>query len=143
MYRATIANRRYAFADLKTLMAKASPLRSGDELAGIAADTGEERVAAQFALADLPLATFLEDQVVPYENDEVTRLIIDSHDRSAFAPIADLTVRGLRDWLLSDEATPPILATRRPSLNSRRRRISGFWSDWPKCSAIPMLRRPL
>src|SRR5215510_11501987 len=106
MYRATIGHRRYAFADLKTLMAKASPLRSGDQLAGVAAETGEERVAAQFALADLPLTTFLNDQVVPYEADEVTRLIVDSHDRSAFAPVAHLTVGGLRDWLLADEATP-------------------------------------
>src|SRR5689334_14423501 len=96
MYRATIGNRRYAFPDLKTLMARASPLRSGDVLAGVAAETGEERVAAQFALADLPLATFLDDQVVPYEIDEVTRLIIDTHDRRAFAPIASLTVGGFR-----------------------------------------------
>ena len=83
MYASTIEKRRYAFADLKTLLAKASPLRSGDELAGIAAQSGEERVAAQYALADLPLATFLSETVVPYETDEVTRLIIDSHDQAA------------------------------------------------------------
>src|SRR5262245_8067293 len=116
MYRATIGNRRYAFADLKTLMAKASPLRSGDVLAGIAAETGEERVAAQFALADLPLVTFLTDQVVPYETDEVTRLIIDTHDRRAFAPIAWLTVGGFGDWRLSDEATSPVLAALAPGV---------------------------
>src|SRR3954447_23563703 len=104
MYSATIGIRRYTFPDLKTLMAKASPLRSGDVLAGIAAGTGEERVAAQFALADLPLRTFLTDQVVPYEIDEVTRLILDGHDRTAFAPVAHLTVGGFRDWLL--EGTP-------------------------------------
>ena len=81
MYAATIGARRYAFPDLATLLAKATPLRSGDLLAGIAAETGEERVAAQFALADLPLRLFLLEHVVPYETDEVTRLIIDTHDR--------------------------------------------------------------
>ena len=86
MYSATIGARRYTFGDLANLLAKASPLRSGDQLAGLAAETGEERVAAQFALADLPLATFLHEHVVPYESDEVTRLIIDTHDRAAFAP---------------------------------------------------------
>src|SRR5882724_5200946 len=116
MYRTTIGARRYAFPDLKTLMAKASPLRSGDVLAGIAAETGEERVAAQFALADLPLSTFLVDQIVPYEIDEVTRLILDTHDRHAFAPIAALSVGGFRDWLLSDDATPPVLAALAPGV---------------------------
>src|ERR1700754_1726846 len=114
MYSATIGTRRYVFPNLVTLLAKASPLRSGDVLAGIAAETGEERVAAQFALADLPLATFLDDQVVPYDIDEVTRLIIDTHDPRAFAPIASLTVGGFRDWLLSDEATSPMLAALAP-----------------------------
>ena len=85
MYSATIGSSRYAFPDLKTLLAKASPLRSGDVLAGVAAASGEERVAAQYALADLPLATFLAEHVVPYESDEVTRLIVDTHDRAAFA----------------------------------------------------------
>jgi ethanolamine ammonia-lyase large subunit len=83
MYRATIGTRRYVFGDLKTMLAKASPLRSGDQLAGIAAETGEERVAAQYALADLPLATFLGENIVPYEADEVTRLIVDTHDEAA------------------------------------------------------------
>src|ERR1700735_456060 len=116
MYSATIGSRRYAFRDLVTLLAKASPLRSGDQLAGIAAESGEERVAAQFALADLPLATFLSDQVVPYETDEVTRLIVDTHDAAAFAPIRSFTVGELRDWLLSDEATPAHLAALAPGL---------------------------
>src|SRR5919197_3663963 len=80
MYSATIDATRYGFADLKTLLAKASPQRSGDVLAGVTAESEEERVAAQFALADLPLKTFLDTAVVPYESDEVTRLIIDSHD---------------------------------------------------------------
>src|ERR1043166_9252685 len=110
MYEKTLGVRRYAFRDLADLMAKASPLRSGDQLAGIAAETGEERVAAQYALADLPLMTFLNEAVVPYESDEVTRLIIDTHDKSAFAKIAHLTVGGFRDWLLSDEATTEALS---------------------------------
>src|SRR3954452_25569938 len=107
MYSATIGACRYTFRDLADLLAKASPLRSGDQLAGLAAETGEERVAAQFALADLPLTTFLREPIVPYESDEVTRLIIDKHDRTAFATVAHLTVGGFRDWLLSDAATTP------------------------------------
>src|ERR1700761_5974232 len=114
MYAKTLGTRRYAFRDLADLMAKATPLRSGDQLAGLAAETGEERVAAQYALADLPLATFLQEVLVPYETDEVTRLIIDGHDTEAFAPIAHLTVGGFRDWLLSDEATTPKLTALAP-----------------------------
>ena len=116
MYSATIGSSRYAFPDLKTLLAKASPLRSGDVLAGVAAASGEERVAAQYALADLPLATFLDEQVVAYESDEVTRLIVDSHDHAAFAVIAHLTVGGLRDWLLSDASTTDTLAALAPGI---------------------------
>src|SRR5246127_2907961 len=108
-YRATVGLRVYGFAALRELMAKASPARSGDQLAGVAAGTAQERVAAQAALADVPLATFLSQAVVPYEDDEVTRLIIDTHDAQAFAPVAALTVGGLRDWLLSDTATPAAL----------------------------------
>jgi ethanolamine ammonia-lyase large subunit len=110
MFSATVAGHRYAFSDLAALLAKATPLRSGDVLAGVAAETEEQRVAAQYALADLPLRTFLEQAVVPYETDEVTRLIIDTHDRAAFAPVAHLTVGGLRDWLLSDAANVDTLA---------------------------------
>jgi ethanolamine ammonia-lyase large subunit len=110
MYAATVGARHYTFADLKTLLAKSSPARSGDALAGLPAESGEERVAARYVLADLPLATFLNDALVAYETDEVTRLIIDTHDRAAFAPIAHLTVGGFRDWLLSDAATTPVLA---------------------------------
>jgi ethanolamine ammonia-lyase large subunit len=110
MYNATIGSERYVFPDLVTLLAKASPLRSGDVVAGIAAQSGAERVAAQYALADLPLATFLDVPTVPYETDEVTRLIIDTHDPAAFAPVAHLTVGGLRDWLLSDAATADVVA---------------------------------
>ena len=93
---ATVGRTRYAFADLKDVLAKASPLRSGDELAGLAARSAEEHVAAQTALADVPLTRFLEEQLVPYEEDEVTRLIVDGHDRAAFEPVKGLTVGELR-----------------------------------------------
>lgn len=106
----SIGSTRYTFADLRTLLAKATPLRSGDVLAGLAAESAEERVAAQYALAELPLAHFLDEQVVPHEDDEVTRLIVGTHDAAAFAPVRSLTVGELRDWLLSDEATPERLA---------------------------------
>src|SRR6185503_11966515 len=88
----------------KTLLARATPSRSGDRLAGVAAAGMTERIAAQRALADLALRRLIEDPVIPYEADEVTRLIIDTHDRAAFAPIAAMTVGELRDWLLSDAA---------------------------------------
>src|ERR1700691_5292498 len=99
----SIGSTRFTFDSLRELMAKATPLRSGDVLAGLAAGSAEERVAAQFALADLPLAHFLSEQIVPYEQDEVTRLIFDTHDAGAFAPVRSLAVGELRDWLLSDE----------------------------------------
>jgi len=116
MYAAAIAGTRYTFPDLRSLMAKASPLRSGDALAGVTATDATERVAAQTALADLPLATFLTEAVVPYETDEVTRLIIDSHDRAAFKTVSHLTVGGFRDWLLSDLATSDALSHLGPGL---------------------------
>ncbi|TDV09294.1 ethanolamine ammonia-lyase subunit EutB [Paraburkholderia caballeronis] len=100
-YTETIGSRTYRFADLKTLLAKASPLRSGDQLAGIAAASEEERVAAKMALAQTPLRAFLNDALIPYESDEVTRLIVDGHSRDAFAEIAHLTVGDFRDWLLA------------------------------------------
>lgn len=103
-YRQQVSEVTYTFDGLVDLMAKASPRRSGDELAGCAAGSDAERAAAQWALADVPLTTFLEDLLVPYEDDEVTRLIVDSHDRVAFQPIAHLTVGGLRDWLLEAAA---------------------------------------
>ncbi|GAA5002137.1 ethanolamine ammonia-lyase subunit EutB [Acinetobacter puyangensis] len=104
-YYQDVGQTRYHFNDLKSLLAKATPLRSGDELAGIAALDSTERVAAQMALADLPLTVFLNEVVIPYEEDEVTRLIIDRHDAQAFAEIAHFTVGDLRDWLLGEEAT--------------------------------------
>ncbi len=116
MYRAALSGTQYGFDDLKTLLARATPLRSGDQLAGIAADSAEQRVAAQYALADLPLKTFLDDLVIAYEIDDVTRLIIDGHDKAAFASIAHLTVGGFRDWLLSDEATGEALTSIAPGV---------------------------
>ena len=101
-YAHTVGGTAWRFADLKDLLAKATPLRSGDVLAGVAAATAEQRMAARMALADVPLERFLEEPVIPYEEDEVTRLILDTHDRTAFAPVAHLTVGDFRDWLLSD-----------------------------------------
>lgn len=103
-YRQTIGQHSYVFKDLKTLLAKASPYRSGDAMAGLVALSYEERVAALMALANLPLSTFLKEAVIPYESDEVTRLIIDNHDTGAFARISHFTVGDLRDWLLSVHA---------------------------------------
>ena len=115
-YSHTIANHKFRFASLSDLMGKASAAKSGDYLAGVAAADDEERVAAQMALADVPLKTFLVDHVVPYESDEVTRLIIDDHSASAFKVVSHLTVGGFRDWLLSDAATEAALTTLAPGL---------------------------
>lgn len=106
----------YRFCDLKTLLAKASPARSGDRLAGIAAASAEERVAAQMSLAELPLKVFLNEAVVEYEADEITRLIVDSHDAEAFTPISHLTVGDFRNWLLSYETDAAELAAVAPGL---------------------------
>src|SRR5215813_7552631 len=110
VYRHTIDQTAYAFDGLRELLAKASPPRSGDRLAAIAAGSAEEMVAARMALANVPLTQFLQEAVIPYEEDEVTRLILDSHDTDAFASIASLTVGSFRDFLLSDAATPEVLA---------------------------------
>src|SRR5437868_4439279 len=110
IYRHTIGAHSWVFENLRDLMARATPPRSGDRLAGVAAKTAEEMIAARMALADVPLKQFLNEAVVPYEDDEVTRLIIDSHEARAFAPVASLTVGAFRDWLLSDAATPAVLA---------------------------------
>nr|WP_315426946.1 ethanolamine ammonia-lyase subunit EutB [uncultured Albidiferax sp.] len=112
----TVGAHTYRFRDLRELLAKATPLRSGDLLAGVAAGNAQERVAAQMALADLPLATFLQQPVVPYESDEVTRLIIDSHHAAAFAPIQHLTVGDFRNWLLSDPVDSATLAAVSPGI---------------------------
>jgi len=116
MYSHQVGAELFRFPDLRTLMARATPLRSGDQLAGIAAATDVERAAAQAALADVPLKTFLSEVVVPYEADEVTRLIIDTHDKAAFAPVSHMTVGDFRDWLLSDAADSAALAALAPGL---------------------------
>jgi ethanolamine ammonia-lyase large subunit len=109
-YRHSVAQQQYIFQDLKTLMAKATPLRSGDELAGVAASNATERVAAQMALAEVPLKTFLIEAVIDYDNDDITRLIMDEHRADMFAPISHFTVGDFRNWLLSDAATTETLA---------------------------------
>ncbi|MFT8396095.1 ethanolamine ammonia-lyase subunit EutB [Propionibacterium sp.] len=111
VYRKTLGGSTHAFDGLVELMAKATPIRSGDQLAGCAATSGQERTAAAWALSEVDLTTFLNDQVVPYETDEVTRLIIDGHDEAAFAPVSHLTVGGFRDWIL-ETATRPDSAKR-------------------------------
>jgi ethanolamine ammonia-lyase large subunit len=115
-HRLTLGGRTHEFRDLKTLLAKASPLRSGDQLAGIASANAEERVAAQMCLAEVPLAHFLEEPLVPYEEDEVTRLILDRHDRAAFAPVSGLSVGEFRNWLLRYETDTATLAALAPGL---------------------------
>src|SRR6185369_3614983 len=104
VYRQTIDATSYVFDDLRDLLAKATPPRSGDRLAGVAAENAEQMIAARMALANVPLRQFLNEAVIPYEDDEVTRLILDSHEAQAFAPVSSLTVGGFRDWLLSDAA---------------------------------------
>ena len=147
MYSTTLGATRHVFPDLATLMARASPLRSGDVLAGLAAASGAERVAAQYALADLPLAAFLTQAVIPYETDDVTRLILDSHDRAAFAPVSHLTVGGLRDWLLSDAATTPVLTALAPGLTpemvaavTKISRLQDLMVIAAKCSVVTRFR---
>jgi ethanolamine ammonia-lyase large subunit len=109
VYRHAIDATSYVFPDLRDLLAKATPPRSGDRLAGVAADSTQQMIAARIALADVPVKQFLHETVIPYEDDEVTRLILDTHDGGAFAAISSLTVGGFRDWLLSDAATSDVL----------------------------------
>lgn len=149
-YAASLNGTRHVFADLKTLLACASPLRSGDQLAGIAAESDERRVAAKLALADLPLRRFLDEAVVPYEQDEVTRLIIDSHDAAAFAPVAALTVGEFRDWLLSYEADAATLAKLAPGLTpemvaavSKLMRNQDLIAVAAKCRVVTAFRNTL
>src|SRR5258707_5070168 len=114
VYRHTIDATSYVFENLCDLLAKATPPRSGDRLAGIAAGSAEQMIAARIALADVPLKQFLHETVVPYEDDEITRLILDTHDVEAFAAISSLTVGAFRDWLLSDAATSAALTQLSP-----------------------------
>ncbi|HEY0835828.1 MAG TPA: ethanolamine ammonia-lyase subunit EutB [Azospirillum sp.] len=146
----TLGGTTHRFADLKTLLARASPLRSGDVLAGIAAGSAAERVAAQMALADLPLRAFLDEAVVPYEHDEVTRLIVDGHDAAAFAPVAHLTVGDFRDWLLSDTADSATLAALAPGLTpemvaavSKIMRLQDLIAVAAKCRVVTRFRNTI
>jgi ethanolamine ammonia-lyase large subunit len=147
MYGHTVGSVRYRFADLRTLLAKATPFRSGDALAGVAAESAEERVAAQMALADLPLAAFLREAVIPYEDDEVTRLILDTHDAEAFRPVAGLTVGGFREWLLSFETTSDVLAALAPGITpemaaavSKLMRVQDLVVAARKCRVVTRFR---
>ena len=115
-YAHTIGATRHRFDDLKSLLACASPLRSGDQLAGIAAESQKRRVAARMALADLPLSHFLDEALIPYEEDDVTRLIMDTHDRAAFARVGAMTMGEFRDWLLSYDADAGVLKAVAPGL---------------------------
>lgn len=146
----TIGHRHFSFPDLKSLMAKATPERSGDHLAGVAASSAEERVAARYILADLPLSIFLEQPLIPYETDEVTRLILDEHDPDAFAPVADLTVGQFRDWLLSYDVTEEQLTALAPGLTpemaaavSKLMRNQDLILTASKCRVISRFRNTL
>jgi ethanolamine ammonia-lyase large subunit len=145
-----LGHQHYAFTDLKTLLAKATPARSGDVLAGIAASSNEERVAAQYALADVPLSHFLNELVIPYEDDEVTRLIIDSHNTQAFAPVSHLSVGEFRDYLLSDAATTESLQQLAPGLTpemvaavSKIMRVQDLILVAKKCEVVTRFRNTL
>jgi len=149
-YAHLVGSRTYLFRDLKDLMAKATPARSGDLLAGVAAGSAEERVAAQMALADLPLTVFLNEQLIPYESDEVTRLIVDDHDARAFAPLAHLTVGAFRDWLLGDAADSAALAAAAPGFTpemaaavSKIMRLQDLILVARKCRVVTAFRNTL
>ena len=146
-YSHTIGSQRYLFADLRTLMARATPARSGDQLSGVMAQTMQERLAAQMALAALPLKVFLNECVVPYEEDEVTRLILDTHDAVAFAPVAHLTVGDFRNWLLGDAANTATLSALAPGLTpemvaavSKICRLQDLVLIARKCSVVTRFR---
>jgi ethanolamine ammonia-lyase large subunit len=150
MYAETVGAVRYTFPDLRTLLARASPARSGDALAGVAAASSEERVAAQMALADLPLRALLDEPVIPYEADEVTRLIVDTHDAEAFRPVAHLTVGGFREWLLSHETTSAALAALAPGITpemaaavSKIMRLQDLVLVGRKCRVITRFRNTI
>jgi ethanolamine ammonia-lyase large subunit len=137
----------YKFDNLREIMAKASPARSGDYLAGVAAADDEERVAAQMTLAEVPLKTFLDEELIPYESDEVTRLIIDGHDAQAFAPVSHLTVGDFRNWLLTDAATEETLAALVPGLTpemvaavSKLMRVQDLILAAKKCRVVTRFR---
>ncbi|WP_317205164.1 ethanolamine ammonia-lyase subunit EutB [Janthinobacterium sp.] len=145
-----VGSKTYLFRDLRDLMAKATPARSGDYLAGVAAGSAEERVAAQMALAALPLTTFLNDVLVPYESDEITRLIIDEHDAAAFAPVRHLTVGDFRNWLLSDAVDSAVLAALAPGVTpemaaavSKIMRVQDLVLVAKKCRVVTRFRNTI
>ncbi|MEM0911421.1 MAG: ethanolamine ammonia-lyase subunit EutB [Pseudomonadota bacterium] len=149
-YSISAGGTKWQFQDLKTLMAKATPLRSGDQLAGVCANTAQERVAAQMTLAELPLETFLNDVVIPYEKDEVTRLIIDSHCKTSFQTLSGLTVGDFRNWLLSDEATTERLASMKHGITpemaaavSKIMRIQDLILVAQKCRVVTAFRNTI
>jgi ethanolamine ammonia-lyase large subunit len=149
-YAETIGGTRYVFPDVKTLLAKATPRRSGDLLAGIAAADMTERVAAQRALANLPVRELVENPVVPYEADEVTRLIVDRHDCAAFAPVSAMSVGEFRDWLLSDATDTTILTRLAPGLTpetaaavSKIMRLQDLVSVARKCRVVTRFRNTI
>ncbi|SFQ18793.1 ethanolamine ammonia-lyase subunit EutB [Ralstonia sp. NFACC01] len=146
----TIGVQRHVFNDLKTLLAKASPARSGDYLAGLAAASEGERMAARMALADVPLSVFLNEALVPYEDDEVTRLILDRHDAQAFQPIASLTVGEFRNWLLLHETDSQTLASVAPGITpemaaavSKLMRNQDLISVARKCRVVTRFRNTI
>lgn len=149
-YQTTIRNRSYRFDDMKDVLAKASPARSGDFLAGVAATTDEERMAARMVLAAIPLRQFLNETVIPYEKDDVTRLIIDRHDAQAFAPVAHLTVGDFRDWLLQDSVGSNELAALAPGVTpemaaavSKLMRLQDLILVAAKCRVVTRFRNTL
>lgn len=149
-YKSTIGFKSYSFNSLKDLMAKASPLRSGDLLAGVAAIDSEERVAAQVALSEVPLKTFLNETVIDYDKDEITRLIVDTHDKEAFSLISGLTIGDFRDWLLSNKADSKTLEKLRNAITpemsaavSKIMRIQDLITVSKKCNVITKFRNTL
>jgi ethanolamine ammonia-lyase large subunit len=145
MFAHSVGGTHYSFDSLRTLLARATPFRSGDALAGVAAESAAERVAAQRALADVPLAHFLTDAVVPYETDNVTRLILDTHDAAAFAPVRSLTVGGFRDWLLAAEADAvtalaPGITPEMAAAVSKIMRIADMIAVAAKCRVVTRFR---
>lgn len=149
-YRCTIGHVNYVFDDLRTVLAKASPFRSGDALAGLAAESYEERVAAQMALADIPLKDFLNEAVISYEKDEITRLIIDHHDRESFTAFSHFTVGELRDWLLGEQVDATAIRQITPALTpemvaavSKLMRNQDLISVAQRCEVITSFRNTL
>jgi ethanolamine ammonia-lyase large subunit len=149
-YARVLGAERHVFSDLRSVLACASSARSGDELAGIAAASHARRIAARYALADISLKTFLQDLLIPYESDEVTRLIIDTHDAAAFAPVSHMTVGDFRDWLLSYEADAATLAALAPGITpemaaavSKLMRNQDLIAVAAKCQVVTAFRSTL